>query len=93
MCTIIERVKLANKQYYTLEDTRKIMAISYKTMKPMWDEFVKYLNSKNINVPKYGIRSAVVREYFGIDLEQLMREYNFEVMIQNATQQKNESNA
>lgn len=90
MCSIEERVRLANRQYYTLEDTRKIMGVSYKSLKPGWDEFIEDLKDKGIRAPRYGIKAETVRNYFGIDLDQLMREYNFETQH---LKQKNGINA
>ena len=84
MCSIRERVQIANKQFYTLEDTRKIIGVSYKTIKPLWDELVlKLKTERKMNIPGYGIRSSIVREFFGIDYDQLIREYEFERKLED----------
>lgn len=78
MTSIEERVSIASKQFLTFSDTCRLLSVAYRTLKPDWDEFLALLKSQGKRIPKYGVKASLVLDYFDVDYDQLMREYNFD---------------
>ncbi len=86
MTSIEERVSIASKQFLTFSDTCRLLSVAYRTLKPDWDEFLAMLRSQGKRIPRYGVKASLVLDYFDIDYDQLMREYNFDKIKKDITQ-------
>lgn len=85
MTSIEERVSIASKQFLTFSDTCRLLSVAYRTLKPDWDEFLALLKSQGKRIPKYGVKASLVLDYFDIDYDQPMREYNFDKIKKDIT--------
>lgn len=85
MTSIEERVSIASKQFLTFSDTCRLLSVAYRTLKPDWDEFLAMLRSQGKRIPRYGVKASLVLDYFDIDYDQLMREYNFDKIKKDIT--------
>lgn len=73
MCTTEQKIMLCSKTHMTLNDVIKVLGSSYKTLRPEWNKLVNQVQKEGKLVPKYGIKTERVLDYFEIDVNQLVR--------------------
>ena len=73
MCSTQEKILLCSKTHMTLNDVTKVLGSSYKTLRPEWNKLVNQVKKEGKIVPKYGVKTERVLNYFEIDINQLLR--------------------